>query len=75
MQFLSGRHGYLVAWKHVTCEYKVKIVLKENKNNKRCIKTCENFRTPGNILGFVRQGEIKHRNAANYISQKVLLMP
>lgn len=59
----------------MNCEDKAKITLKGYKNNKRCTKTSENFGTPWNILGFVRQGENKLRSAVNYISPKVFPMP
>ena len=43
------------------------------KNNVMCTETSENFRTSWNILGFVMQGESKHRDATNYISPKFSL--
>lgn len=43
------------------------------KNNVMCTETSENFRTSWSILGFVMQGESKHRDATNYISPKFSL--
>lgn len=46
--------SYTNSWKHMNWEDKVKLRFKDY-NNKSCTETSENFRTPWNTLGFVRQ--------------------
>ena len=46
--------SYTNSWKHMNWEDKVKLMFKEY-NNRSCTETSENFRTPWNILGFVKE--------------------